>query len=192
MDEMTKTGIIAILIIFFTAAVAGAGSPPSAPPSLREVIGEHFEVVGLDGQPITLESMIGAGRPVVIEFWATWCAPCRKSVAHLRELKRKHGDEIVILGLTVDDYPDDVEKVRSFLRQYEVDYPISFAPDALFQFMNQRTDIAVPKLFVFDRTGDLVQYLPRYSLFTRRHLFAAVDRALSSSPERSAADEPPE
>ena len=70
-----------------------------------------------------------------------------------------------------------MEKVREHVKREAIGFPIAFSSHELFQFMNERPDIAVPKLFVFDRDDELVAYVPRYSPLTSRKLKSAVRKA---------------
>jgi len=175
-----KNVFLALLLGVAWSATASDGSGPDTEvPDLPEILATQFDVVTLSGDSVSLSSLIESGRPVVVEFWATWCAPCRKTLPHLIELKEKHAESVVILGLTVEDPHEDLEKVRDFVADQHVNFQIAFAPEELFQFMNDRPDIAVPKLFVFDGAGRLVKYIPRYSPLTQGKVRAAVKKALS-------------
>ena len=100
----------------------------------------------LDGKPIAREDL--AGRVVLVEFWATWCPPCRGTLAWLGELKKRHGDRLVVLALALESDEADVRKLAA-----ELALPVRWAmstPDAARAF----GDIsAVPTLFVFDARG---------------------------------------
>jgi thiol-disulfide isomerase/thioredoxin len=164
------------------AASLLAAAPPSDPPvpTLTEIRAHDFTVTTLEGATVPLGELLADGRPLVIEFWATWCAPCRKTLPHLIALQREHGQRLLVLGLTVEDPHRDRASVHDYVDREKVSFPVAFAPRELFQFMNSRSDIAVPKLFVYDDGGNLVTYIPRYSPLTPRKLEAAVRRALSS------------
>lgn len=170
---LLRAGILTLLLA--TLPVAAAGEDP---PSVPEILQHGFRVVTVEGDTVPLAAFLDSGRPAVIEFWATWCTPCRKTFPELVKLKTKYGDRLVVLGLTVEDAESDVAKVRLFAEEHRVNFPIAFAPEELFQLMNRRPDIAVPKLFVFDGTGALVRYIPRHSAFTSRKLRSAVARTL--------------
>ena len=162
-----------ILPLVSTSTGSTADSEPEIP-ALAEVLAADFAVVTLEGETVALSTLVEPGHPLVVELWATWCAPCRKTIPHLDELEQRHGDEIGILGLTVEDPDEDREAVRKFIAEEGVGYDVAFAPDELFRFMNDRPDIAVLKLFVFDADGLLVRYIPRYSPLTPRKLRSAV------------------
>lgn len=165
---MLRVGLVTLLLASLPVA-AGEEIP-----SLPEVLQRDFRVTTLDGETVPLATLLEPGRPTVVEFWATWCAPCRQSMPHLVELKDEYGDRLVVIGLTVEDPESDRDKVRRFAEEQRMSFPIAFAPDKLFQLMNDRADIAVPKLFVFDGDGALVRYIPRHSASTARKLRQAV------------------
>ena len=173
----TRAGLLAWLLV--TSPMASVGEEP---PSIPEIADHGFEVVTLAGESVPVADLLGSGRPVVVEFWATWCAPCQKTFPHLVELKKKHGDAIEVLGLTVEDPEDDRDRVHAFVERHAVNFPVAFAPGELYRLMNRRSDIAVPKLFVFDATGALVAYLPRHSPLTTFKLKSAVSEAMRKRP----------
>lgn len=172
-----KTTAVLFLIL---ALVGNAHAEESATeiPDMPEILARDFELVDLSAETVSLSGLVEDGQPVVIEFWATWCAPCRKTLPHLVDLKKEHGAQLTIVGLTVEDPQEDLDKVRQFASDNKLNFPVAFAPDDLFRFMNDRPDVAVPKLFVFDREGHLVEYIPRYSPFTPRKMRKAVRKVV--------------
>lgn len=80
-----------------------------------------FERVPLHGgQPISLEAY--RGKVVVVDFWASWCGPCRKSMPFLNELRQQHhGKGFEVLAVNLDARVDEALR---FLRDYPVDYPV--------------------------------------------------------------------
>jgi thiol-disulfide isomerase/thioredoxin len=78
-----------------------------------------IELPDLAGQPRSLRSFVG--RPLIINFWATWCAPCRREMPLLQELRRSHRSEgLEIVGVAVDFR----QAVLEFLRGRHIDYPL--------------------------------------------------------------------
>lgn len=170
-----------VLSLLFVAIFLAAASPSNPPvPTVAEIRERNFTVTTIEGATVPLGDLLADGQPVVIEFWATWCAPCRKTLPHLIALQREHGPRLLVLGLTVEDPSRDRAKVQDYVSRENVNFAIAFAPRELFQFMNSRPDIAVPKLFVYDDGGNSVTYIPRYSPLTARKLESAVRQALSS------------
>ncbi len=105
-----------------------------------------FTLTDLSGKPLTAEQ--AAGRVVMVEFWATWCPPCRSTLEWLGDLKKKYGDNVAILALAVESPEDKVRETAGSLSQ-ELYWAITDATTA--QAFGDIT--AVPTMFLFDRSG---------------------------------------
>ncbi|HKH99073.1 MAG TPA: TlpA disulfide reductase family protein [Candidatus Sulfotelmatobacter sp.] len=80
-----------------------------------------FTLPQLDGQQLRLSSY--RGKVVLLDFWATWCVPCREETPHFVELQQKYADHgLQIIGVSMDDGP---EPVRSFYQQFHMNYPVA-------------------------------------------------------------------
>jgi thiol-disulfide isomerase/thioredoxin len=80
----------------------------------------------LDGAAFTLSEMQGE-MPVVIDFWATWCGPCRSEIPLLNEFARKHGDEVAVVAITSEDIKN-AEAVREFVEEQELVFRVIHDP----------------------------------------------------------------
>lgn len=78
-----------------------------------------FTLPGLDGKPVKLSAY--RGKVVLLNFWATWCGPCKAEIPGFVELQQQYKNELVVVGLSVDDPAD---KAKAFADQYKVNYPI--------------------------------------------------------------------
>jgi cytochrome c biogenesis protein CcmG/thiol:disulfide interchange protein DsbE len=79
-----------------------------------------FVLKDVHGQDVGLADF--RGKPVVVNFWATWCGPCKTEVPWFVEFAEKYKDQnLIILGVSVDDPVDDI---RTFAEQYDVNYPM--------------------------------------------------------------------
>jgi cytochrome c biogenesis protein CcmG/thiol:disulfide interchange protein DsbE len=106
----------------------------------------HLKVTDLSGHALTADQL--SGRVVLVEFWATWCPPCRSTLEWLGELKRKHGDNIAIVALAVESPEEQIHSTVNSLSP-DLHWAIADAPTA--QAFGDIT--AVPTLFLFDRSG---------------------------------------
>jgi thiol-disulfide isomerase/thioredoxin len=120
---------------------AGASTSMSSVAALPK-----FTLTDLTGKPLTAEQ--AAGRVVMVEFWATWCPPCRSTLEWLGALKKKYGDNVAILALAVES-PED--KVRETVASLSPDLNWAITDTATAQAFGDIT--AVPTMFLFDRSG---------------------------------------
>jgi len=93
------------------------------------------------------------GRVVVVDFWASWCKPCRESIPWLNRMHREYGDRgLVVIGVNVDANRADAER---FLRDVPIDFEVVY--DAAGVLATRFEVPAMPSTFVFDRSGKLIQ-----------------------------------
>lgn len=110
-----------------------------------------FSLKSLDGKPLSLADL--HGKVVFLNFWATWCGPCRAEVSDLVDLQKRYKDRLQIIGLDVDD--DDATEIQEFVNQNGINYPVAITPDEL---RTQYGGIpALPTSFVLDTEGRVVQ-----------------------------------
>jgi thiol-disulfide isomerase/thioredoxin len=104
-----------------------------------------FSVATLDGRTLTSGDL--RGKVVIVNFWATWCAPCRAEMPALVALQDKYRDHLVIVGVSEDEGP--IENVKRFLTEYGVNYPIAMTTPELARVFPGVT--ALPTTFILDR-----------------------------------------
>ena len=113
-------------ILFFAAIVALTASAagcqrPGAKPALPGNPAPSFTLKDLDGSAVRLTDH--AGKVVVIDFWATWCGPCKKASRELEELHRKYRERgVLVIGISVDTGGDAVAKVKEFAAAQGLSY----------------------------------------------------------------------
>jgi thiol-disulfide isomerase/thioredoxin len=119
------------------------------------------------------------GKVLVLDFYATWCDPCRRSVPHLIELQKKYEDQgLHVIGLNVGGAEDE-EKVPDFAREFGIQYTLAQPDEELVTFLMGRTD-AIPQTFVFDRQGQLAERLIGYGENGGQRIDSAVEAALKT------------
>ena len=105
-----------------------------------------FNLTDLSGKPISNKDL--AGRVVLVEFWATWCPPCRSTLSWLGSLKKQYGDRLVILAVAVESDEAEVRKIVNSLN-----LPLNWVIGTP-EFARSFGDIAaVPTLYLFDQKG---------------------------------------
>ena len=113
-----------------------------------------FEIVDTAGTKHRLADY--KGRWVVVNFWATWCAPCVKEIPEIAEFQKAHKD-VVVLGIAVDN--EEVEKTRQFARKVGHDYPLVLGDDKVEKQFDKVKGLPVTKVYdpagkkIYDRLG---------------------------------------
>ena len=112
-----------------------------------------FEVPAADGSMQKLSDYVGKGKVTLVDFWASWCGPCRAEIPKLQALKAKYGDKFDVLGVAVWDNPDDTRKA---MEQMEITWPVIIGTEQL----NQPTDLygikGIPHIIIFGPDGTIL------------------------------------
>ena len=126
--------------LFRTATMDRAGS----------VKAPAWQLKGLDGRLV--KSSDFAGKVVILDFWATWCAPCQAEIPGFVELQREYGDRgLAVVGVSVDDQGSQV--VEDFATRMGINYPVVLGDLGL---MKDFGGTAIPTTVVLDRSGNIV------------------------------------
>jgi len=120
------------------------------------------------------------GKVLILDFYATWCVPCRDSVPHLIGLQKKYEDQgLKVVGLNVGG-PGDARLVPAFAKQFGIQYTLAKPDDDLVSLLFADSD-AIPQTFVFDRQGQLVERLIGFDQESGEHIDRAVEAALKTA-----------
>ena len=108
----------------------------------------NFELANLAGQPVTLADF--KGKPVILNFWATWCPPCREEFPDLQAVAEAYGDDLTVIGInhTSGDTPD---LVPDFVAEYGISFPILL--DELGLVVELYGVVGLPTTIFIDRQG---------------------------------------
>src|ERR1700682_117947 len=110
-----------------------------------------FVLNDLAGKSLSLS--LFSGKVVLLNFWATWCGPCRSEIAGLIELQAKYGDRLQVIGLSTDEGP--TETVKRYAERRHINYPVAIAtPDVAQKYGGI---LALPTSFLLDAQGRVVQ-----------------------------------
>jgi len=111
----------------------------------------NFRVSTTSGQQVSLENY--RGRVLVLDFFATWCQPCRTSIPHLVGMNKKYGPQgLYVLGMSADE--DGERAVKAFADKYRITYPIALAGESALADFGVRS---VPVMFVIDKKGRVAE-----------------------------------
>lgn len=141
-------GVLALLAVVETRPAVAGESAPLAP---------SFTVRALDGRSVRLSDY--KGKAVVLDFWATWCAPCRASLPHLDEVQGRFSKQgLVVLGLSVDDA--EPQTVRRFADKLGLKFRMAMADERVLDLYGPiRT---IPTTFFINRRGEVTRRVVGY------------------------------
>ena len=123
-------------------------------PALRVEIGQpapRYAAATLTGDSVSTAAL--AGKVVLLNVWATWCAPCRAEIPYLQSLyEKRRAEGLEIVGVSVDARGQD-EAIRAFAREFRMTYPIWRDPEERIQSLYMA--LGVPSSYLIDRKGIL-------------------------------------
>lgn len=128
---------------------AAANAPSAKAVNDKAPLAPVFTLKDLEGNTVSLSDY--KGKLVFVNFWATWCSPCRMEIPHFVELVDKYGDDgFAILGITIDD-PRSFDKIPGFAEKFNINYPVLYG-NAEVASMYGGVE-SIPRTFVIDREG---------------------------------------
>ncbi len=144
MNARTRTTACVLMVV----AIAGCVDLHLFSRSVKNNVGQmvpKLELTFVDGKPAPV------GKPLILEFWATWCEPCRDSLPHLNELYKTYKDQgLEIVGIT----KDDEATIKTFTKDVPIDFRIAMDPSNAVAGIFGITTI--PHTLVVDKTGKIV------------------------------------
>jgi thiol-disulfide isomerase/thioredoxin len=165
------------------SAAASAYRPPSPAPTPIDSKVNEFSIRMLDGGEAKITDLIGNNKVVLVNFWATWCNPCRVEIPELIALQRDFKDKgVEVIGLTIEDPAMMQEGVKAFVERGQINYRIGFSPEEMFLLFNGADPAGViPQTFIFDRSGKLIDRLKGFRRDFRNRIEGALNHALNNS-----------
>ena len=142
-----------VLVLTCLSACGQQADAPSAEPEETHVQAPDFTVYDAQGNPVKLSDF--AGKPLVLNFWATWCGPCKMEMPDFQETWLELGDEIqfVMINLT-DGTRDTVESASAFIAEQGYTFPVFFDTDS--QAAALYGVYSIPTTYFIDAEGNAI------------------------------------
>src|ERR1700709_387780 len=121
--------VISLLLVFGVEKARHHGDPPEVASALKNQMAPDFSLASLDGKS-TIRLSDYRGKAVLLNFWATWCVPCKIEMPWFVELQNQYGSQgLQVVGVAMDDAsPEDIEK---FAKDMGVNYPIAVGKESV-------------------------------------------------------------
>lgn len=141
---LAVVAVASVLLVYSRVQAADSAAPSRLAPA--------WELQDLSGR--TIHSSDFKGKVVILNFWATWCPPCRAEIPSFVELQKKYGDKgLAVVGISVDQ--GGMGTVKSFAEKNGINYPVVLADDKITGAFGGIE--AIPTTFVIDRAGHIVK-----------------------------------
>lgn len=140
----------AIVVVLATISLFGLTMIQKGAPALAGVSAPEFTLKTFEGQTLTLSEL--RGKPIVLNFWASWCNPCREEAPLLEATWRKYKEQgLLVIGA---DYVDTETEAKKYLAEFNITYPNG--PDVQTKISQTYRITGVPETYFITRDGKLL------------------------------------
>jgi len=112
-----------------------------------------FDLTGYSGGAKKVALADGAGKVMVVDFWATWCEPCKDSFPHHQALAEKYAGQVVVVGISIDDEPGEIAE---FAKKHGAKFPIGWDEGQVVS--GTYSPPTMPTAYIIDKSG-IVRYV---------------------------------
>lgn len=163
---------LAVSLVLGLSLAFTAGCSKEEKTSKGSDVAPGFSLSGVDGRKVDLAAY--KGKVVLVDFWASWCPPCRAAIPHLVKLQQTLGTQgFQAIGLSLDENSDDL---TSFLSENPVNYPVARADDAVRAAYGGIS--AIPQIFLIDRQGRIRERFQGFTTEIAENIRKKVDALL--------------
>lgn len=164
-----KYGLLLLVAILLQSPV-GCKKEASKP---KKSLAPDFALPSIDGKTVTLSQL--RGKVVLLDFWATWCSPCRLAIPHLNNLYKTHRErELEIIGLSLDK--GSPEMLKRFSVSMAIEYTIVMADDKVAKDYGISP---IPTTYLIDRDGSITNKWVGFSQNLMSTISAETEKLLS-------------
>lgn len=166
-----KAAAVYVLLIFSAIMISGCGRAPSGPESAAE-IGRNapdFTLRDLGDQKVSLSQF--KGKIVLLDFWATWCGPCRMTMPQMESLQKKYPNDLVLLAV---DMQEPLDVVREYVRREGVHSRVLLDEDG--SVSSAYGVAAIPVQVLVDREGIVRRFQMGFDPRTTATFGAEIER----------------
>ena len=148
--QQLRTSIVQVVVVTMVAIMIQQTLPEQTKVSTEQ---RDFTLETFDGQTVSLSDY--KGKVVVLNFFATWCPPCKAEMPHLQAFHEQAPDDVVLLGVNLTKRDDGLQVLEQFLHDYEVTYPILL--DKQDEVGDLYEVLSIPTTYILDQQGHLVE-----------------------------------
>lgn len=159
-----RGALLIAALLFVAMAIQGGRRPLEVGTAAPEL-----HLVSYDGKAWDLRRF--EGKPVVVNFWGTWCPPCLQELPHFAKASQAYGDDVVFVGASVNSPPEDVFRI---IRRFDIRYPIAAVDGHTSALWNARS---LPSTFLLNERHEVVWSIT--GAITRKQLDAAIAEHLT-------------
>jgi len=168
--------LVVTLMLYAGFHMARRSGGPSASVNFKDGLAPDFELKSLDGATVHLTDY--RGKAVLLNFWATWCEPCKIEMPWFVELQKKYGPQgLQVVGIAMDDASE--QDIAKFAQKMGVDYPVLIGKESVGEAYGGVPYL--PLTFYIDRSGKVTSKVP--GLRSRSDIEDNIKKALSQGQQ---------
>src|ERR1700758_3364812 len=146
--------VVSLMLVFGFHMTRRSGATASAVGNMKGRPAPEFALQSLDGKTVHLSDF--RGKAVLLNFWATWCEPCKIEMPWFVDLQKQYGPEgLQVLGVAMDDASE--KDIAQFVKEMGVNYPVLVGKEAVGD--EYGGIIHLPTTFYIDRSGKIVEHI---------------------------------